>query len=313
MSQKIGCVANIFRFSTISKNPISYKIDKLPINLFETVDEILRTHLPTQKNDLIPLETGLQCQFYISKKDLLLAPKRDFISGYIIAGNNGIDSEIIKPTSQSSYHRSVNDVELIKLHFLFHLAPNKQNAILLTQTLGVNSITRPFVNALLRKFREIYASQQINVEQENITLRTRSMKEYIKNGKIKRITATNFKQTSNISASNTSQARCELNISPVKTGAFSSDVNDILLEQDKDKALIKIKNLTGIDLYDFEDLKCAIQVGKTQRVIDVMHPENSVLRFDLSHLKREDGCHPNLSDLKKEEENIITELRQYID
>ena len=68
-----------------------------------------------------------------------------------------------------------------------------------------------------------------------------------------------------------------------------------------------------INLYDFDKLKCSIKMGETLRTIDIFSPENTQLRFDLSHIKRQNNsCHPDLTTLLNEETKLIQELRKYI-
>ncbi len=312
--QKIGCVANIFKFHTISTNPLPIKIAKLPVNLYNSIQNILTNKLPNTTKAVLTNSNKVY-PFFVEKQQLSFNLNQHYICGYAISGNSGIDSQIVNSKKpQNIFHRTIHDVETIPLHFAFDLNPNKFNVILLTQTLGLSSITRPLVNAILRELREIYKIHGYSVEQENITLRSSYIQKYLSNGKIKNITATDFSLSPNKTSNSAKQARCELGIFPLPKKHFlSPNVTKFIITQDKTGLLGEIKNLTGIDLYDFEKLKCSIKMGETLRIIDILSPDNTQLRFDLSHITRQkNSCHPDLTTLLNEEKRLIQELRQYI-
>lgn len=313
--EKVGLVFYQIYIHNRGKPKQSHVVDSIPHkekDLLAVVDTFFKSHLPKYEATQIDVKSKEFSQRVFVEDDYKLTVRN--IDGTLRHGDEGYSSSLFdKKTGKKSFDRLPQHVELMPFVFLGDFTSGKKSAIMCFQTFGIHSVAGKVTDMLQSFLQKIYEPDlmiKINVIQVGAV----AIKKYIKDGKVKNIIATKYVPVKDIADDGCEDVRYEANISPNKRGiGFRKSLNKIFSDYlDKkvssDKAFFKsVGDLISVDLSDFRDMECIIDLNGVKRKIDIKDISKSATKFDVSeNVVEGNNGHPTKLSVELAAKEIIS-------
>jgi hypothetical protein len=313
MEQKVGLTFYELTVHTKGKpkdRQVLNQLTKKNPDIYEEVKRFFNA-LPVYKASKLDLKNkDTQKKVFLEGK--LEASDRQ-IKGLVRHGQDGFSSTFFDLSSGAkSFEREPHHVELMPFCIFGDFETGKKSAILAFQTFGIYSVGGKIRDRLEDFLNKIY-DPQYRVNVRVIQVGVSAISRYLKDGKVKDITATRYYIPNDQASDNSEDIKYSITLSPRKRGArFLPTLNNIFKQhiqskQPPNSALFKsIGEFFSIDLSDFNELEFLVDLGGVYRKVDLWDVSKSATKFDITDdIKRKADGHPTFSSVNIAANDIL--------
>jgi hypothetical protein len=315
MDQKVGLTfyeLTVHEKGKPKELKILNKLSKKHPDIFEQVKNFLKT-LPAYNEKKLDVKKKVTLSKVFLEGKLNETDRQ--ISGLLRHGHDGYSSTFFDTTSGAQmFKRKPQHVELMPFYFLGDFELGKKSGILCFQTFGINSVggsVRDKLEAYLNKLYDPEYKVCIRVIQVGVP----AVSGYLKNGKVKEVTATRYYVPADNASDGSEDIKCSYVVSPRKRGSrFLPTLNNIFsahLKSGKkpNEALFKgVGEFLSINISDFNKLEFVVDLAGKERKIDLWDLSKSATKFDITEdVTRQNDGHPTFDSVNKEANDILEE------
>jgi hypothetical protein len=224
------------------------------------------------------------------------------ISGMILKGDYGIESDIIDVESEDvMYRRNEAEAELLPFYFLFVIPSGADEGILLLQKTGNLGIKGIFEDELNRYIFENYSDYRVRI---NRLIPSELLEEYLGNGRVTKLRFVRFGIPSDITDS-------------IDVGHLEDEgVTELIVKAKRGKSLSGIGDLVrsvferqrNVHDFEYDNIKVEVEIGGKYRTIDLQQPDNLRATYDITDNIETQGGNPIFESINQEAEELAIGL-----